>query len=307
MKIVFQFPLLILSVLFHATAAAQDVYKLWDGQSKPYYKENNLKEYEKETWGTMCVYNVTEPSLTVYQAKGNNTGSGVIIIPGGGYSAVAIHHEGHDLAKVLADQGITAAVLKYRLPNPETSDRPNLVPLADTRRALKLLRNLSEKYGIHKKKIGVIGFSAGSHLAAVASLWPSSDEEENPDFSGLIYGVTNLSQENLQWLEESLYFRKLSSAEIAQNRLLDLVTNKTPPAFLVHAYDDTVCKVEETTLYSQKLFANNVTVEMHLFAKGGHGFGLGRKEDGTDQWVQLFINWIRSTIASQPGTDPQIK
>ena len=302
MKKALQFLLLILIILFYTKISAQDVYKLWDGQSKPYYKKNNLKEYEKETWGTMCVFNITELSLTVYKAKGNNTGSSVVIIPGGGYAAVAIHHEGHDLAKVLSDQGITAAVLKYRLPSPETSDQPHLVPLADTRRALKLLRQLSEKYGSNKNKVGVIGFSAGSHLATMASLWQSSDEEENPDFSGLIYGVTNLSEENLKWLEECLYFRKLTNEELAQNRLLDLVTNKTPSAFLVHAYDDTVCKIEETILYSQKLFENNVSVEMHLFPKGGHGFGLGRKEDGTDQWVQLFVNWIKNHISKEQGS-----
>jgi acetyl esterase/lipase len=208
---------------------------------------------------------------------------------------VALYHEGHDLAKVLAKQGFTAAVLKYRLPNLVTSDQPNLVPLADTRRALKMLRAKADEFGINKNKVGLIGFSAGSHLAAVASLWKSDDREENPDYSALIYGVTNLSEANLQWLEESLYHRKLTEAEIAQNRLLDLVSSDTPPAFLVHAYDDDVCNVEETTLYAQKLFEHNVTVEMHLFPKGGHGFGMGLREDGTDQWVGLFVNWLKST------------
>jgi dipeptidyl aminopeptidase/acylaminoacyl peptidase len=99
----------------------------------------------------------------------------------------------------------------------------------------------------------------------------------------------------LKWLEESLYFRKLTDAELAQNRLLNLVTNETPPAFLVHAYDDNVCKVEESTLYAEKLFEHGVPVEMHLFPKGGHGFGLGRTEDGTNQWLQLFVNWLKSS------------
>jgi acetyl esterase/lipase len=240
----------------------------------------------------MCAFNVTEPTLTFYKAEGNNTGKAVIIIPGGGYSIVAIYHEGHDLAKVLAEQGITAAVLKYRLPNPESSDQPNLVPLSDARRALKLLRNNADKYGIHKEKVGVLGFSAGSHLSTVTSLWKSEDSDEIPNFSALIYGVTNLSEANQKWLEESLYYRKLTKEEVAQNRLLDLVTKDTPPAFLVHAYDDDVCNVEETTLYAQKLFEHKVSVEMHLFPKGGHGFGMGRREDGTDQWVRLFVNWL---------------
>ena len=292
-KIVTFFFLVIL-LLVIKEIEAQEVYNLWEGQKKPYYKDNTLKEYEKESWGVMCVFNITEPTLTVYKAEGNNTGKAVVIIPGGGYSLVAIYHEGHDIAKVLARQGITAAVLKYRLPNPESSDQPNKVPLSDARRALKLLRENANKYGVNKDQVGVMGFSAGSHLSTVTSLWKSEDKDENPDFSGLIYGVTNLSETNLKWLEESLYYRKLTKEEITQNTLLDFVSKDTPPAFLVHAYDDDVCKVEESTLYAQKLFDQNVLVEMHLFPKGGHGFGMGRKEDGTDQWVPLFVRWLKS-------------
>lgn len=272
---------------------AKDVLDIWDGETKPFHKESNVKEYEDEMWGTQCVFNVTEPTLTVFRAKGQKSGVGVVILPGGGYTAEAIVSEGYDVAKVLAEHGVSAGVLKYRLPNPETSDQPHLVPVTDVRRALKLLRQMANKYGLDKNKLGVLGFSAGSHLATVASLWNSNDKEEKPDFSGLIYGTTNLSDENLEWLEKDLYFRKLTDEEQAQNRLLDLVTDETPPAFLAHAYDDDVCKVEESTLYAQRLFEHRVPVEMHLFPKGGHGFGLGRKSDGTDQWMSLFVNWLK--------------
>lgn len=292
MKAITQFLFVIL--FSGADSLAQDVINLWDGKKKPYYKENTLVEHEKESWGTLCVYNVTEPTLTIYKANGKNTGKAVIILPGGGYTVEAIYHEGYDLAIVLAEQGITAAVLKYRLPNPESSDQPDLVPLTDTRRALKIMREKANFYGFDKDKVGVLGFSAGSHLATVTSLWKSNDEDENPNFSALIYGVTNLNKANLKWLEESLYFRKLTEGEIAQNKLLDLVSKDTPPAFLVHAYDDDVCNVLESTAYAQILTKYDVSVEMHLFPKGGHGFGMGRKEDGTDQWVQLFVNWLKS-------------
>ena len=290
-----QIPKLFLFLLFVTIGLSQEVFNLWDGAEKPYYKDNELQEYEKDSWGVPCAFDVIEPTLTVYKAVGGNTGKAVIILPGGGYSVVAIYHEGHDLASALTSQGITVAVLKYRLPNPQSSDMPQHVPLADTRRALKLLRDMAGDYGINKDQIGLMGFSAGSHLATVASLWKSNDHDENPNYSALIYGVTNLSDANLKWLEESLYYRKLTPTEIAQNRLLDLVSSDTPPAFLVHAYDDNECKVEETTFYAQKLFEHNVSVEMHLFPKGGHGFGAGRKEDGTDQWLQLFANWLHSS------------
>jgi dipeptidyl aminopeptidase/acylaminoacyl peptidase len=91
----------------------------------------------------------------------------------------------------------------------------------------------------------------------------------------------------------------MTAEELDQNRLLDLVTSETPPAFLVHAYDDDVCKIEESTLYAQKLFENKVPVELHMFPKGGHGFGLGHKEDGTDQWAGLFVNWLKLNFGTQ--------
>jgi acetyl esterase/lipase len=272
---------------------AQDKYKLWGEEQKPFYKMNNLKEYEKESWGEICAFDVTEPTLTVYKAEGINSGKAVVIFPGGGYSVVAIYHEGHDLAKVLAKNGITAAVLKYRVPNPKSSDKPELVPLTDARKSLKLLRENAEKYGVRKDQVGVMGFSAGSHLATVTGLWKSEEREENPDFTALIYGVTTIDSVNIKWLEDDLYFRKMTEEEIAKNQLINLVTDGTPPAFLVHAYDDNVCKVKETKLYAQKLFEYGVPVEMHLFPSGGHGFGIGRKADGTIQWVQLFINWLK--------------
>jgi acetyl esterase/lipase len=287
--------LLLFSLCSHSPA--QDVYQLWEGLEKPYYKQNNLKEYEKvSSFNVVCAYDVTEPTLTVYRAEGEKSGKAIIILPGGGYSLVAIYHEGHDLAKVLAKQGITAAVLKYRLPRTESSDQPELVPLSDTRRALKLLRSYSARYGFEKEKLGVVGFSAGSHLATVASLWRSDDEEENPNFSGLIYGVTNLSQENHKWLEKSLYHRQLTEEEVAQNTLLNLVSKDTPPAFLAHAYDDEICRVEESLLYADKCATHGVPIEMHLFSRGGHGFGVGRTEDGTAQWVQLFAEWLKRSI-----------
>lgn len=280
---------LLLSIQGYSQA---EIY-LWDGIEKPFYKENDLKEYEKEAWGTSCLYDITEPTLTIFKPLGQNSGKAVMIIPGGGYDLVAIHHEGYDVAKKLSEQGITAAVLKYRLPKVESSDRPEQVPLSDARRGLEILRQHSESFGFEKSKVGVVGFSAGSHLATLIALWKSGNELMNPDFTGLIYGVTDLSDENLTWLEQSLYHRSLTKEEIEQNTLLNLVSKESPPAFIVHAYDDDVCQIKESTLYAQKIAENKVAVEMHLFPHGGHGFGVGRQEDGTDQWVPLFINWIK--------------
>ncbi|PQJ20798.1 alpha/beta hydrolase [Tenacibaculum sp. SG-28] len=290
------FRIIIFIFLFNGAncLCAQQIYDLWSTEiNTPYYKKNTLKEYEKEVWGTRCLFDVTKPTLTVFKAKGVNLGKAVIIIPGGGYGLVAIHHEGYAVAKQLAANGITAAVLKYRLPNPISATIPNKVPLSDLRKAIRMFRSMANDYGFAIDKLGLMGFSAGSHLATVAALWRTETKEEVPNYTAQIYGVTNLSQENMQWLEESLYFRKLTNSEIKENTLLDMVSKDTPPSFLVHAYDDKVCSVEETTEYAKKLAAHGVLVETHLFPKGGHGFGIGRKKDGTEQWLPLFVNWLQ--------------
>lgn len=282
-----------LALFIGRDSAAQEIIRLWDGRPRPYYKTNSVEEREGPCWKVTCVFGVTDPTLTVYRASGKNSGRAVIVLPGGGYEAEAIYHEGYDVARALSGMGIIAAVLKYRLPDPETSDSPERVPLSDVRRAIQLLRSRSETYGIHTGKVGLMGFSAGSHLATAASVWKAEQPEQKPDFSALIYGVSQLTTENREWLEKSLYFRKLTEAEVRQNTTLERVSGETPPAFLVHAMDDTVCHYTESTLYAEALSRQGVDVEMHLFAKGGHGFGLGRDGDGTSQWIELAAHWIK--------------
>ncbi len=235
---------------------------------------------------------MTEPVLTLYKAKGDPIGKAVIVLPGGGYETEAIQHEGHDVAKAFAERGITAGVLKYRLPNPASSTAPHLTPLSDVRRAVEVVSASLLADGHKSPQVGVFGFSAGSHLATAASLQISEAAGQNPDFSGLIYGVTRLNQENRKWLEQTLFHPAMTPEEVAQNTFLERVSLSTPPAFLVHAFDDTVCNYLESTLYAEALIKSDVDAEIHLYTKGGHGFGLGRAADGTDQWIDLAVNWI---------------
>jgi len=281
--------LITLCLLCMVMTSAQDSYALWEEGKMPYSKENNIEEYEKESWGALCVFNVTVPELTVYPARGKNSGKAVIICPGGGYSVEAIYHEGHNIAGMLAEQGITAAVLKYRLPLKEASDQPQLLPITDLQRALSMMREMSSKYGIKKERVGVMGFSAGAHLSAFAC----SKEEQRPDFALLIYGCPSLNEENVAWLEKDLYHRKMTPQEFEENNLIERVNPDNPPGFLVHALDDETCDYTETTHYAKALRENGVASEVHLFPTGGHGFGPGRAEDGTDQWISLAINWIK--------------
>jgi acetyl esterase/lipase len=283
--------LLLLAVLIQPLSAQQEI-SLWGQESVPYSKESSLQEYVAPCWGADCAYQVVTPTLTIYKSEGKGDGNVVLVLPGGGYDVVAIFHEGSEIAEVLASKGTTAAVLKYRLPNPETSTHPELVPLSDVHQAMSMLRNEQARLGIEAERVGVMGFSAGSHLATFASLHRVANTGLNPDFSMLIYGVTNLTPINQEWLEKSLYHRKLTGAEIAEQTLLDFVDENSPPAFLVHAMDDDTCHFTESTLYADALTRNGVDVEMHLFPHGGHGFGPGRREDGTDQWLTLAANWL---------------
>ena len=273
-------------------AGAQDLIDLWEGAA-PFSKPTTLEEQVKESWGVPCVFNVTLPTLTVYRAEGENSGRAMIVLPGGGYEVESFVAEGRLIAEYLSSQGVTAAVLKYRLPMEEASDQPQLLPITDARRAISLMRALADRYGFDPSKVGIMGFSAGGHLATAVSVLTSGKKDENPAFSALIYPVTTLGEENLKWLEETLFHRKMTVEEQSQYSLVDHVGANTPPAFLLHAYDDEVVPIFESQVYAEALVAAGRDVEVHFFAEGGHGFGPGRPEDGTDQWLGLLADWIK--------------
>ena len=273
-------------------SGAEETIDLWQGEA-PYSKPNSLEEYVKESWGVPCAHNVTKPTLTIHSAKGENTGRAVVVLPGGGYVLESIVAEGQLIAENLSSQGITAAVLKYRLPLLEASDQPHLVPITDARKAISLMKSMAEEYGVERSKVGIMGFSAGGHLATAVSVLRSDNKDENPDFSVLIYPVTTLGAENQKWLEEDLFHRPMTADEMRLYSLVEHVDGATPPAFLLHAYDDEVVPVSESIVFAEALTAVGQDVEVHFFARGGHGFGPGRLEDGTGQWLALLADWIK--------------
>ncbi|MBN2130688.1 MAG: alpha/beta hydrolase [Sedimentisphaerales bacterium] len=284
--------IVLLSTLAGHTLAVQEVVPLWT-QAPPYSKPNALEETVIESWGVPCVKNVTNPTLTVYRAQGDSCGRAMIVLPGGGYTVESFVAEGQRIAEYLSSQGIVAAVLKYRLPLTEASDQPHLVPITDARRAIALMKSRAGDYGFDAAHVGIMGFSAGGHLATAVSVLTSGRPDENPDFSALIYPVTTLSAGNREWLEESLFHRTMTADERKQYDLVGNVTKETPPAFLLHAYDDDVVPIDESLLYAKALADAGRKVEAHFFAHGGHGFGPGRPGDGTSQWLSLLANWIK--------------
>ena len=280
-------------LLYSCSAFAGQSLLLWPDREAPYAKAaEDLEHVDPDCWGGVpCARQVTTPTLTLYAADPPSR-QWLLIAPGGGYESVAIEHEGAAIAQAFAARGISAAVLKYRIPDPRTATHPERVPLADLHRAMALLRAQQRAAGV-AGQIGVVGFSAGGHLAAFAMVNPHVDAALNPDFALLIYGVSEFTAANEQWLEESLYYRPLSAAERAREQILERVRPDTPPAFLVHALDDTVTPVTESTRYAEALTAAGVPAEVHLFATGGHGFGAGLDRDGTSQWLDLATDWIR--------------
>ena len=285
----------LLSIIFlvcTSVAQAQQEIELWPDHAPPFSKSVGDLEYIDDCWGGVrCAHRVTNPTLTLYPAH-EESQTWVLVAPGGGYDVVAIYHEGKEIAQAFAARGISAAVLKYRVPDMLTASKPEKVPFADFRRAMEILRAEQEKAGVSAGKIGVVGFSASGHLAVYSMVHPDPNPVLNPDFAILVYGTSKLNPVNRDWLEKNLYYRALTDEEEQKEILLDWVTKDTPPAFLVHAVDDDVSHYTESTLYADALRDNGVDAEVHLFAHGGHGFGPGRDSDGTSQWIDLAANWI---------------
>jgi len=272
--------------------SAGDVINLWEG-APPHSKPGSIEETVVENWGVPCVKNVIRPTMTIYSTKGENSGRAIVIIPGGGYEVESFIEEGRRIAEFLSSEGVTAAVLKYRLPQAEISDSPWLLPMTDTHRAVSLMRKLAGAYGVDPTKVGVVGFSAGGHLAATVSVMPSNDPAERPDFSALVYPAVAPSDANREWLESTFFHRPMTDEELSDWDLVGKIDESTPPTLLVHSHDDDVVPISESLIWAEAMIEAGGDVEAHYFARGGHGFGPGRVEDGTDQWLGLLANWIR--------------
>ncbi len=254
--------------------------------------------------GMVRISDVTNPALYVYPSvKENTTGTSVIICPGGGYAILAIEHEGHDVAKWFAERGVTAFVLKYRLPQDELFDNAEIRPLQDAQQAIRLVRKNAAKYKIDPNKIGMMGFSAGGHLASTASTHFANQVGEitdpnvsvRPDFSILMYPVIsfndrithNGSRDNLIGKNPPLDKIELYSNE-------KQVSKDTPPTFLISTTDDWV-KAENSINYFLACKKNNVPVELHIYEKGGHGYSLTKQNRGpVETWDARLADWMRN-------------
>lgn len=287
------FILILTSNMLHA----QETIKLYD--VVPNSKTSDIAEKsETAADGITRVSQVVSPEIIMYRPEKPN-GTAVLICPGGGYRILAITHEGHDVAKVFNQWGVTAFVLKYRLPDDKTMMDKTIGPLQDAERGIQLIRQNAKQWGIDPKKVGVMGFSAGGHLAASLSTKYNQELIENhkhislrPDFSVLIYPVVSFSDSlGHTGSRDNLIGKKPSPGQIKKFSNELLVNKKTPPAFLVHAKDDGGVPFANSVVYYEALQKNKIPASIKLFEKGGHGFGMHNKKEVGD-WMNELQQWL---------------
>lgn len=294
------------ALLSTTTMNAQEyTLSLYPADKIPNWKSAGEKE-KTESGDIVLISQVQVPSIAVYlPAKRIATGQAVLVCPGGGYGVLAYDWEGTDIAKWLNSKGIAAIVLKYRLPNAKGNVVPHLSPLMDAKRAIRLVRANATKWNIKTDKVGVMGFSAGGHLASTVGTHfdrgntGAADAVEHfssrPDFMILLYPVITM---DLQFTHGGSRNNLLGNApdsalvHLYSNELQ--VTKDTPPTFLVHSTDDNAVPVENSLLFYQSLKNNGIPAEMHIYPYGGHGFSLAVGNGYLQTWTDRCVDWIRS-------------
>jgi len=234
------------------------------------------------------VSKISEPRMYYYPApKEKNTGTAVLICPGGGYSGVSVVKEGEEIAKWFNDLGVTAFILYYRMPNGHSK-----IPLKDAQTALKIIRNSAEKWNLNRNKIGIMGFSAGGHLASTVGTH-FRYRIHRPDFMILGYPVVTMSKDSTYLGSRENLLGKNPTDKMVRLYSNELqVTYNTPPTFIVHAFDDRTVPIFNSTQLTYALKEKKVPVEFHTFEVGGHGFGMRPRGIPIDFWPDLLKSWL---------------
>ncbi|MCO6042789.1 alpha/beta hydrolase [Aeoliella sp. ICT_H6.2] len=249
------------------------------------------------------------PSVDMYVPEKFSTGAAVLVCPGGGYGVLAIDHEGEQVAQWLNARGIAAFVLKYRCGGGENG---HPVPLNDALRGMRLIRSMAEEIGIEPDRVGVMGFSAGGHLASsVSTLWdegnPEADDaidrlSSRPDFSILVYPVISMRMvATHSGSRRNLLGDNPDEALVAKMSTDEQVNDKTPPTFLAHASDDRGVVPANSIQYFEALVKHGVPCELHMYEHGGHGFGMNTLKTKQNQWLDDLDVWLQRQV----GTDDQ--
>lgn len=281
-------------------APAQQVIPLYQNEIPNALPSKIKEQVIIETDGKMRISKVSVPTITLYlPPAGKANGTAVVICPGGSYQRLSIENEGSLVARRLNEMGVAGIVLKYRLPNDSLMQNKEIVPLQDAQRALQLVRENATAWKIDPNRVGIMGFSAGGHLASTAGThfrkaYIDNKDSVNlrPDFMVLLYPVISFT-DNLAHMSSrtNLVGKNPTAATIAEYSNELRVTKQTPPAFLVHAGDDATVKVQNSLAFYDALQKNKVPAEMHIYPNGGHGFALHNKTT-KDDWVERLENWL---------------
>lgn len=283
---------------------------LWP-ETPPLQVDMGLEEVHERT-DILRISNVQIPQIEVFHADPErSTGMAAVILPGGGYRVLAYEKGGSVFAKWMASHGITGVVVKYRLPGSPSQTERHSVPLLDAQRAIRLVRHHAAEWGIDPDKVGVMGTSAGGHLAATLSTqydvvhptfadgtWPADAVDSldaRPAFSVLVYPVVTFRDPHVhKGSRRNLIGDDLPLALVDRFSAHEQVTPQTPPTFLIHAQDDRSVPVDNSLLYYRALLENGVSAQMHLYPDGGHGFGFGQGRGSVEGWPDLaLIGWLR--------------
>jgi acetyl esterase/lipase len=285
---------------------AQKEMPLYAGQVPNEIPSTNEERSEINKDGILIISKVSRPTLTVYEPpKNKRNGTAVIICPGGGYGILAAGHEGVDVAKRFNQMGITAFVLKYRIPSDQTMQNREIGPLQDAQRAIQVVREQARRYGINPGRIGIMGFSAGGHLASTAGTHYQKACIDNPkqtslrpDFMILVYPVISFSDSVGHTGSRNQLLGKTPSPEKIKEYSNDQQVNpSTPPTFLVHAKDDGV-KVENSLLFAAALQNFGIPHRIHLYEAGGHGYGMINPTSEV-RWMDLVETWVQELFATK--------
>ncbi|MFZ0452190.1 MAG: alpha/beta hydrolase [Ignavibacteriaceae bacterium] len=292
----------ILIILVPLSAISQEKINVWPGKIPGAIEDTLYKEIDlsNET-GIYRISKVKIPTLTIFTPpEGKANGTAVLICPGGGYLHLAYTKEGVDIAKWLNSLGITAFVLKYRLPSDSIMKDKTIGPLMDAQKAMRIIRGNAEKWNINPDKIGVTGFSAGGHLASTLCthynerVYDSDTISAKPDFSILGYPVISMEADITHMgSRENLLGKNPTKEELIKFSNDKQVNKNTPPAFLFLAEDDNTVPIQNSINYFKALSKFKIPAELHIYEKGGHGFGLAKKSGTASDWPNACERWLR--------------
>jgi acetyl esterase/lipase len=294
--------LIIICIFSCMIAVAQETIPLYN-ESIPNSKPSKDEEYtDTAKEGFIIIHKISRPSLGIFlPVKEKANRAAVIIYPGGGYSIVAGGHEGYDVARRFNEMGVAAFVVKYRIPDTATMINKEIGPLQDAQRAIQLVRENAEKWNIDPHRIGIVGFSAGGHLASTAGthfkkVYISNPKNTSlrPDFMILGYPVISFTDSIGHIGSRDNLIGKNPSAEKIKEYSNELrVTKETPPTFLMHAKNDDAVNVKNSLLFAKALSKNKVKNEVYLYEKGGHGFGMNNSTSNV-KWMDKAEQWMKA-------------